>query len=512
MIKIKIMKIKTIKLRAVLRGCSVAGLALAGASQAEVKPSALFSDHMVLQRGMDVPVWGDADPGERIEVAFSGQNHTTVADEDGKWMVELSPLKASSEGREITIEGSNKLVFSDVLVGEVWICSGQSNMQIVANAVPEIKVKVPKAGDVRSFTVPCTVAFDEQDSLVGQWDLRVANSAVAAGFSMFLEEAIDVPVGIILSAWGSSSLEAWMPRDMAADLPLFAEQLQALDSDQETRGRIEKALAAPERLKPDDVFMRRQSNILYNAMMKPLVPYACRGLVWYQGERNAFNFHDLPEEPWYRRNIPITGYENALKLWVKRYRKEWQKEDMHFMVVMLPGYAGHKLKTKAERPDVESWAWMREAQLGVLELPHTSVVNTIDLGDVTNIHPKDKAPIGERLALLAQRDVLQRDVVAEGPVMKNVVLAGDHLKVSFSNGEGLSIEGGAAPEGFWITDDTQVWHPAVAAVKGETVILSSPDIEEPLYIRYAFAAMPKTNLVNGAGLPARPFRTDHFTK
>lgn len=487
-------------------------LLFAGSAYGEVRPSSLFSDHMVLQRDMEVPVWGQADVGESVKVNFSGQSQTVVAGADGKWMIKLSPLKASSEGLEMSIEGSNKIVFTDVLVGEVWICSGQSNMKLAAGAVPEIKAKIPTAGNVRSFTVPQTVAYEEQDNLKGSWETTVANSAVAAGFSMFLEESIDVPVGIILSAWGSSSLEAWMPRDMAKDLPVFQEQLDFLDTDEKGRARLDAALAAGEWDKGVDVFIRRQPNILYNAMMKPLVPYACRGLVWYQGERNAFNFDSVPEKPSYRHTIPMTGYGKALKLWVKRYREEWGNEKMHFMAVMLPGYAGKELEKKAERPDVASWAWMREAQLEILKLPHTSVATTIDLGDVINIHPKDKAPIGERLALLAQRDTLKMDVSADGPMMKNVVQAGDHLVVHYEFSKDLKTKDGAAPEGFWIADESENWQPAVALIKGETVHLSSPNMKKPLYVRYAFAAMPKTNLVNAADLPARPFRTDGFTK
>ena len=480
--------------------------------QAEVSSSALFSNHMVLQRGVTVPVWGHAEAGESVKVSFSGQSKTVVTGEDGKWMVELDSLKASNEGSEMIIEGSNKIVFKDVVVGEVWICSGQSNMQFGARAVPEIRKKIPQAGNVRSFSVPRTVAFKEQDTLDGQWELEVANSAVAAGFSMFLEEAVDVPVGIILSAWGSSSIEAWMPRDMAKDLPVFKEQLDFLDTDTKGKARIDNALAAGEWDKGVDVFLRRQPNILYNAMMKPLVPYACRGLVWYQGERNAFNFDTVPEKPSYRHTIPMTGYGYALKLWMERYRKEWNKKDMHFMVVMLPGYAGKELEEQAERPDVASWAWMREAQLQSLDLPYTSVVNTIDLGHLTDIHPKDKAPIGERLALLAQRDTLQVDTLAEGPIMKSVEQAGNHLVVHYEAGTDLKTKDGDTPQGFWLADESAKWVPATAKMNQKTVTLSAPGMEKPLYVRYAFAGMPQVNLVNASNLPARPFRTDAFVK
>ncbi|MGJ8656011.1 MAG: sialate O-acetylesterase [Akkermansiaceae bacterium] len=475
---------------------------------AAVKPSSLFCDHMVLQQGMTVPVWGHADPSEKVTVTFAGQAKTTTTDKDGKWMVKLDALKVSAKGQAMKISGSNKISFKDVLVGEVWICSGQSNMQMGLNTLPALNKKRAEAKNVRHFEVPKVVAFEEQDTVKGRWATGLPNSAVAGGFAHFLEESADVPVGIILSCWGSSSLEAWMPRDMGKDLPLFQEQLDELDGNKETRAEIKRILETKgARKTPDDIYLRRQSNILYNAMIAPLVPYACRGLVWYQGERNASNYDKLPEKPWYRRNIPMVGYGNALKLWIERYRKEWGKEDMHFMVVMLPGYAKGFGKVP-ENPTVESWAWMREQQLQALELPHTSVVNAIDLGHETNIHPKDKLPIGERLALLAQRDTLAKDIVAEGPVMTKVDSKRGSLIVNFENSKGLKTKDGKAPSAFWVSTDGKRWEPATAEIKGEQVILTSDKVRSPKFIRYAFAAMPKTNLVNAAELPARPFRTD----
>lgn len=475
---------------------------------AAVKPSALFCDNMVLQQGMAVPVWGHADPQEKVTVTFAGQTKSVTTDKDGKWMVKLDSLKASSEGREMKFSGSNEVLVSDVLVGEVWICSGQSNMQMGLNTLPALNKQKLKFKNVRCFDVPKVVAFEEQDSLKGDWKVGLPNSAVAGGFAHFLEKSADVPVGIILSCWGSSSLEAWMPRDLGKDIPLFKEQLDELDGNKETRAKIKRIMETKgPRKTPDDIFLRRQSNILYNAMIAPLVPYACRGLVWYQGERNAMNYDELPAEPWFRRSIPMVGYGDALKLWIERYRKEWDKEDMHFMVVMLPGYAKGFEKV-AESPTEKSWAWMREQQLKALDLPNTSVVNTIDLGHLTNIHPKDKLPIGQRLALLAQRDTLGENIIAEGPVMMEVTVMNEALIVDFENSEGLKTSDGEAPSAFWISSDAKKWEQASAEIKDGQVILTSEQIKRPKFIRYAFAAMAKTNLVNAADLPARPFRTD----
>jgi sialate O-acetylesterase len=476
----------------------------------DVVPSSLFTDHMVLQRGMAVPIWGNADAGESVRVEFAGQSKTTRVDAEGKWMLRLASLEASEVGREMRISGKNEVVFEDVLVGEVWICSGQSNMQFGSGGVPGVKALIPEAGEVRTFEVKRTVAFEPKDSVEGTWKDEVPGSAVAAGFSILLEQAADVPVGIILSCWGSSSLEAWMPRDLEEKFPLLKEQMSLLDEGTEARTRIQSALDGPKAWsRPDDIFMRRQSTILYNAMIHPLAPYACRGLVWYQGERNAANLDTLPKEPWYRRSIPALMYGEALKLWMQRYRQQWGREDFYFMVVMLPGYA-RGLEKQAESPTAASWAWMRESQLEALELPGTSVVNTIDLGHLTNIHPADKLPIGHRLALLAQRDTLSKDIVAEGPVMSQVEAQGNTLVVRYDYAKGLMTKDGAAPKAFWIAGAAGKWMPAEAELRGETVVLQADGLAKPLYVRYAFAGMPRTNLVNAVKLPARPFRTDSF--
>lgn len=486
--------------------------------RAEPKPSALFGDHMVLQRDMTVPVWGTADPGETVVVEFDGQKKSSTANAAGKWRVELDPLKASSKPSKMTISSSSntpKIEHSDVLVGEVWICSGQSNMQLGVGKVSEVKALVPKAKNIRNFTAKRTVAFTEQETLGGIWQKKEPDSAVAFSFAYFLEETADVPVGIILSAWGSSSIEAWMPRDMTEQLPYFKTIMDEFDANTQAQARIKAALATPEGWSgSDDVFMRRQPNILYNAMMKPLAPYACRGLVWYQGERNTRFISGMPESPWYKRVVGMQEYGDVLKLWIQRYRKEWKNDQMHFLVVMLPGFGNRMVETgpklDAQNPTAHSWAWMRESQLKALELPHTSVANTIDLGSETNIHPTDKLPVGQRLALLAARDTLGLDVAAEGPVMKNIERSVNTLTVHFEHAEGLKTRDNKAPSGFWLADDSAVWVRAEAQIKDETVELRSTQLDHPLYVRYAFAGKPSVNLVNKANLPARPFRTDRF--
>lgn len=495
----------------------IAAAFIPGIAWAELTVGSPFTDNAVLQRDLPVPVWGKADVGTAVTVEFAGQKKAAIADSSKRWRVTLDPMPACSDPRSMTVSSptvNQQVSIANVVVGEVWICSGQSNMQMGYTQIPEIAALEATAKNIRSFTVQRTVAFEEQSTCEGAWVEENPGSAVAFAFAYSLEEIAEVPVGIILTCWGSSSLEAWMPRDMTESVPHFKTMMEEFDADTETQERIASILDGPRPWSgEDDVFLRRQSNMLYNAMMHPLAPYACRGLVWYQGERNTQSMFGMLEEPWYSRNSGMLKYGETLKQWVRRYRKEWGNGEMLFLVVMLPGF--HKPQPTgpqlgAEHPAAHSWGWMRESQLKVLDVPHTSVANTIDLGDEKNIHPKDKLPIGRRLALLAARNALGHNIEAQGPVMKAVHRDGDRLVVHFDHAEGLKTTDGDAPSGFWLADDSHDWKRADAELRGQAVVLSSPGLKEPRYVRYAFAGKPNVNLVNAADLPAYPFRTDTF--
>ena len=421
-------------------------------------------------------------------------------------------MPASHDPRTLTISGGNndQIELSNIVVGEVWICSGQSNMQMGYSLIPEIKALTSSLGNLRTFKVENTVSFTEQDRCEGKWLESPPDSAVAFSFAYFLEKSAGAPVGIIQASWGSSSLEAWMPRELTKTVPHFETMMAEFDADFETRKKIKTILNGPKPWnRQDDIFLRRQTNILYNAMIHPLIPYGCRGLVWYQGERNTQSMHGMKKEPWYSRNSGMLKYGNTLKAWMRQYRKEWQRDDFQFLIVMLPGYA-KGIKGGPENPDTESWAWMRESQLKALELPHAAVINTIDLGEINNIHPNDKLPIGKRLALFAGRDTLGKDIKAEGPVFKKVEAKGDRLVIHFDHAEGLKTLDGKEPAGFWIADGPQNWTKANTRLSKQTVILDSPELKKPLYVRYAFSGKPTVNLVNASEQPAYPFRTDPF--
>lgn len=501
--------------RPALVACCLTLAGLCHASAQELTLASPFTDHMVLQRDQDVPVWGTAKPGVLVKVKFAGQEKEATASESGKWQLSLDALSGSAKGATFSVRAGagsegGEITLDDVVVGEVWICSGQSNMQMGRNSVPELKSLAEV--NLRTFEVKRTVAFTEQESCEGEWVIGGPNSAVAFGFAHHLAKQADAPVGIVLACWGSSSIEAWMPRDMTEQFPHFKTIMEEWDANTEAQEQIKAALAKEKWSGPEDVFMRRQSCIVYNAMIKPLAPFACRGLVWYQGERNTRYMTGMPDEPWFHRVAGIREYDDVLKGWMQRYRREWARDDFHFLMVMLPGY-GSILSTgptmEPTHPASHSWAWFRESQLAALELPHSGVANTIDLGHVKNIHPKDKAPIGQRLALLAARDTLGKELAASGPVLKRVESKGDRLVVHFEHGQGLKTYDGQAPREFWLSDEAgEDWKPATAKIVGETVVLQSPEVAKPAQVRYAFTGKPEVNLQNGADLPAYPFRTD----
>jgi len=452
---------------------------------AKLEVADVFTDNAVLQQGLKVPVWGSANAGTNVVVTFGDQEKSTVAKQDGKWMIQLDPLKATYKQQKLrVVSGEEVITFNDVVIGEVWICSGQSNMQMQLNGVPSAKVLAEVVKNVRTFEVKQNVSFEESTSVSGKWKKMHPNSAVAIAFSHFLQQAGNVPVGIILTSWGSSAIEGWMPRSMVDTVPHFKTIMEEFDADEERKKEILNIISQKNGWsKKEDTILRRQMNIIYNAMIHPIIPYANRGLVWYQGERNAQSLEGMVKDPWFERHSGALKYGETLKEWIKTYRKH---------------------------PASHSWAWMRESQLKALELPHTSVINTIDLGDPNNIHPVDKVPIGQRAAAAAAKATLGKDVVARGPTMKKVIQQGSKLVVSYEHATGLKTKDGESPSGFWISDDTNKWVKANAVLKEGAIELSAGRVKKPLYIRYAFVGLPEVNLVNGAGLPAEPFRTDTF--
>jgi sialate O-acetylesterase len=472
-------------------------------AKAELHVSPMFGDHMVLQRGLPVPVWGKAHPGETIMVRFGGHEAETHAGQDGKWMLQLPPMPASGDGRELTVESKGiTKQFKDVLVGEVWICSGQSNMQhgwgnqskprynwggdAVLSKLAEGATDLP----IRCYEVPPNVSFEPTDECAGEWSTALPGSAVAFGFSYHLHNALNVPVAVIVTCWGSSFIEGWMPIELTAELPHFRKIMEDFQKSEPTRTRIESAMKMG--IRDGMTFVRMQPNILYNAMLHPVIPYGCRGIVWYQGEANSRQ----PEL-----------YATTLPVWIGELRKRWRRDDLKLLAVMLPGYGEDK-----GAGDSASWAWFREAQARGLNIPHATLINTIDLGDAKDIHPTDKAPIAERLSLAARHEVHGEAIAARGPTLKQHRVDGAIFVVGFDHAEGLATKDGKAPTGFWLAGDDRHWHPARAVIKGATVELQADEVSQPVACRYAFSNTPTVNLINSAGLPAAPFRTDDWPR
>lgn len=483
----------------------------------KLTPSTLFNNEMVLQRNMPVPVWGKAKAGDKVTVSFAGQEKSAKAGKDGKWMVKLAPMKASSEGRKMTISTKEEtLTFSGVMVGEVWLCSGQSNMQFQIQKVAELaklKDEPSVKKNLRVFQVTPDIALEPKENGQGEWALpSIKNSAVAFGFGYYLQKKLNIPVGVVVACLGSSHIESWMPIEMTEQLPHFKQIMEEFN--EKDRSRVENIINESKDLDPrasrkvmfskeNNVFLRTRPNILYNAMMAPLVPYAIKGVVWYQGESNT------------KRYKTQEDYAKSLPLWVKKLRSLWSKDDLHFLAVQLPGFGKmskiHKEKG-IEHPNTFCWARFREIQSQVLKLPYTGVSNSIDLGEVKNIHPSDKEPICKRLSLIAMRDVYNSKAsLGQGPSFSKYEVKKDKVIIEFDYADGLKTKDGEAPKGFWLSGgENQEWHQATATIKGNKVIVSSDKVKKPVACRYAFSAKPTVNLVNKEDLPAYPFRTDNY--
>ena len=344
---------------------------------------------------------------------------------------------------------------------------------------------------IRCFEVPPNVSFTPTQETSGRWSTNLPGSAVAFGFSFQLHKALDVPVAVIVTCWGSSSIEGWMPIELAAELPHFKKIMDDFQRSEPTRTRIEAAMKMG--IRDGMVFVRKQPNILYNAMLHPVIPYGCRGLIWYQGEANT----QQPE-----------SYAASLPVWIRELRKRWDRDDLHVLGVMLPGHGEDKGVS-----DPSSWAWFREAQAKGLDLPRAALVNTIDLGDAKNIHPADKAPITERLSLLARRDIHGESALpARGPTFRKHGIEGQVFMVEFDHADGLKTKDGNPPAGFWLAGEDRQWFPARALIRGTGVEIRAAQVANPVACRYAFSNTPAVNLINGSGLPAAPFRTDDWPR
>lgn len=490
--------------------CAPAGALLAFACaaslKADVKLPALFSDNMVLQQGQSIAVWGWADEGEQVSVEFRGHKAHTTA-HGGKWMAKLPKQKAGGPD-VLMVTGKNKIEVKNVLVGEVWICSGQSNMEMALRSTFEADKAAANSANpmIRLFTVPKLKADKPVEDVKGSWvDCNPQTvpgfSAVAYYFGRDLQKALNVPVGLIHTSWGGSPAEVWMSHDVLDGNPEYRKAI--LDGYSASLQRYESAL---KQFETEQAELKRQGKTadkrppqkpswkpseLYNGMIAPLIPYAFKGAIWYQGESNAGRAHQ------YR-----TLYPDMIQNW----RRDWNQGNFTFLAVQLAPFT--KIK---DQPAESDWAELREAQvLATKNFPKVGIAVITDVGEENDIHPKKKEPVGARLALAARGIAYGQKILYSGPSYKKMQITGNKITLTFDNaGKGLEARGGEL-KGFAIAgqDKKFVW--AKAEIKGSKIVVSSPEVAEPVAVRYGWANFPVVNFWNKDGLPASPFRTDSF--
>ncbi len=484
---------------------------------AAVKPHALIAEGMVLQQGRKVQIWGTADDGEKVTVSFRGQEVSATATQ-GKWLVTLEPMQAGGP-YEMTIAGSNTLHFNSVLVGEVWICSGQSNMEwpVSSSADSEKTVAESNYPSIHLFTVTKTPASAPRDTLQGKWQSCGPEtvgrfSAVGYFFGRDLHKALQVPVGLIHTSWGGTPAEAWtsLPaleaeprlRYLAerqvqalaqfpqaidrhiADLTRYKQEISAIDGTQ-------RDLPVPPAAPTNPARNPWGAATLYNGMIASVIPYGIRGAIWYQGESNASRAHE---------------YRTLLPTMIKNWRTDWKQGDFPFLIVQLAPFT----KILPEPGDSE-WAELRDAQLQTTRtLPNTAQAVITDVGQETDIHPRWKEPVGARLALAARALGYGEKIEYSGPAYESMRIEGDKAILTFQHvGGGLVAKNGPLV-GFTIAGADRKFVKADAEIHGDQVVVRSPKVEQPVAVRFGWANYPVVNLWNQAGLPASPFRTDEF--
>lgn len=487
----------------------------ATAATAAVQPSSLFTDGAVLQQGVEIPVWGRADSGERITVSLNGQTATTVS-LYGRWMVRLRPEKAGGPyTMAIAGDMSGKQTIRNVLVGEVWVCSGQSNMQWPLRETDGAEEMIARSADpmLRLITVPRKPAGAPASDVDAAWQECNPQtvpefSAVGYIFGRDLRKALGVPVGLINTSWGGTPAQSWASEKalMAnADLRYYVTDFQAQVArypdamrayrkayDEFASAKAEGRQGVSEPKPPaNPLASPYRPASLFNGMIAPLVPYGIKGAIWYQGESNAGKAYE------YRKLFPTM---------IESWREAWGLGDFPFLFAQLAPYM--KIVTE---PQESAWAELREAQLLTdLNLKNTGMAVITDVGDPKDIHPRKKEPVGGRLALAARAIAYGEGIPYSGPVYRSLRVRGNRAIVSFDhvNG-GLEARGGSLT-GFSIAGADRKFVTANAEIDGESVVVYSPAVGKPVAVRFGWADCPVVNLYNKAGLPASPFRTDDF--
>lgn len=478
--------------------------------------SSVFSDHMVLQRQQPVKIWGWDTPGQEVTIEFSGQTARAQANSTGRWEASLSPMSASMVGRPLKITGSSTTILKDVLVGEVWLCSGQSNMQWSVEQSQDSDLEVLSAHYplIRHISVPRVASQQPMNDFDGKWEICTpesirAFSAVGYFFGRKLHQSLRIPIGLIDNSWGGSAAEAWIRRDLLENEPVLESEMArwAEIESTYTDETFEKAIAEwevaaekrraegkkPPR-KPRHLLksQHRPAN-LYNGVLKPILGYTIRGCIWYQGESNASRAEQ---------------YDELFALLIESWREEWGIEDFPFFWVQLADYQA-EADTPSERVP---WALLREAQTATLRLPNTGQAVIYDAGEANDIHPVDKLTVARRLVRHALSKVYGFSVVAESPRYESHRIAEGRFEIHFAHvGEGLRTFDSNEIVGFAIAGEDQVFHWAEANITGpSTIEVWSNKVESPVAVRYAWEINPVANVISMDRLPLTPFRTDNW--
>jgi sialate O-acetylesterase len=442
--------------------------------------SPMFTDNMVLQRGIKDPIWGWTTPGAKVTVSLDGKDATATADSTGKWLVKIGPFRAGGP-YSIIISGPETVTLTNVLVGDVWICAGQSNMEFGVGREPDAAAITAAANNplIRIFTVNKATAATPQDVTVGHWDTLSPDTIMSQGtwngfsavgyfFGKDIQDNIHVPVGLIQTSWGGTPAEAWTSKEaLEQSLPAYDDKLNALPTANATQ------------------LPTNYPSVLFNAMVNPFVQFGIKGVAWYQGESNE------------NRGLE---YRTLLPTMIGDWRSRWDEGTFPFLIVQLAGFDGPH----------GNWTDVRQAQwLTAQTVPNAGIATAVDIGEQLNPHPANKAEAGRRLALVAESIAYREKVVDSGPVYKSLKIEGSSVRITFTHTDGglVSLNNGpltafqiAGADGNFVTAD--------AKIEGDSVVVSSGAVPHPLAVQYGWSEYPSCSLYNGAGLPAFPFKTD----
>jgi len=477
----------------------------------------LFGDNAVLQRDVKIPVWGTASSREKVTVKIDKTIASSIADENGKWQVILPEHKAGGP-YEIQVSGINTIIIKDIYFGDVWVAAGQSNMAMTVSSSNNAEEEIKQATNslIREFHVLSSVANEPTQIIRGSWKVCNSNtvarfSATAYFFAKNLQPELSIPIGIINSSVGGTRIEAWMSKNAIEKIPELKAEIQLQDkSIQEYKAAVEEynrkleqwqeetkkakieGSPAPEKPMPPKSPLNPNSySVLYNGMVAPFVKFPVKGILWYQGEANT------------GKNVYL--YRILLSSLIDDWRNAW-KQKIPFIFVQLPN-----MGRPVETYENNNWAVLRESQFDVLKKPETAMAVTIDIGEAGNIHPGNKQDVGKRLALAALGVVYKKKIEYSGPLYAGMNIESNKIRIRFNHVDGgLFAKESEYIQGFVIAGSDKIFVKAQAKIEGDTVLVWSDNIKEPIAVRYGWAGNPVCNLYNKAGLPTSPFRTDNW--